>query len=90
MKNKLGKIENLKEYHKNGKLAYEFKVKSDGYSWEKTFDDRGNQTSYQDSRDNSWSATFDDQGNQTSYKNSYGEHWKRIYNEDGSYEQIKF
>ena len=62
MKNKLGKIENLKEYHKNGILAYEFRVKSDGFSWAITYDDKGRETSYENSDGFSDKTTYDNQG----------------------------
>ena len=88
MKNKLGKIENLKEYHENGKLAYVFEVIYNDYSYEATYDDQGNRTSCKDSNGESYEATFDDQGNVTSYKDLRGYSWKRIYKEDGTYEQI--
>ena len=87
MKNIFGKREDLTLYYKNGELAYRFIVVSDDYSWEATFDECGNQTSYKDSDDFSWVATYDDQNRITSYKDSDGDSWKRIYNENG-YEQI--
>ena len=81
MKNKLGKKENLKEYHKNGKLAYQFTVVSDVYSWEATYDNQGNETSYKNSDGFSTKATYDNQGNQTSYKNSDDDSWVATYDD---------
>ena len=83
MKNKLGKRENLKEYHENGKLAYVFRMVNDNYSWEKTFDIQGNQTSYKDSRCISWYRTYNNQGHITSLRNSSGFSWVATYDNLG-------
>jgi len=88
MKNKLGKRENLREYHENGKLAYEFMPCLNRYCYEATYDDKGNHTSYRTLEGFSWIKTFDSQNRVTSYKDSSGVYWKRIYNENGTYEQI--
>ena len=61
MKNKLGKRENLREYHENGKLAYEFVVSND-YPYERTFDDQGRQTSYKNSDGFSWKRIYNKNG----------------------------
>ena len=89
MKNKLGKTEDLKEYHKNGKLAYEFRVVRRNYSWEKTFDTQGNQTSFKDSDGYSWDSTYDHQGNETSYKDSRGISWYRTFDDQGRVTSFK-
>ena len=88
MKNIFGTQKNLREYHENGKIAYEFRVVSDDYSWEAAYDDQGNVTSFKDSDGFSCEKALDGLGRITSYKDSKGEHWKRIYNKDGTFEQI--
>ena len=91
MKNKLGKRENLREYHENGKLAYKFIVStvfSSDYSYEKTYDNQGRPTSCKDSKGYSWKKTYDNRGRITFFEDSSGVYWKRIYNENGTFEQI--
>ena len=90
MKNKLGKREDLKEYHENGELAYEFRVVTDSYCWERTYDNQGNKTSYKESVGYDWTATyFDDQGLATSFKDSSGFSWVRTYDNQGNVTSYK-
>ena len=49
MKNILGTQEDLKLYNKAGNLVYKFTKDSDGYSWERTYDENGNELTYKDS-----------------------------------------
>ena len=50
MLNKNGNTENLEEYHSNGKLSYQFLKRSNGYSYEYTFDKNGNTLTYKNSK----------------------------------------
>ena len=49
MLNKNGKREDLCEYHENGELAYEFYEGSEGFSYESTYDENGNELTYRNS-----------------------------------------
>ena len=79
MKNKLGKTEILKEYHKNGKLSYVFKIFPNGKFCKKTYDNRGNQTSFKDSSGFSCDSTYDNRGNETSYEDSDNFSWEKTF-----------
>ena len=58
--------------HKNSEVvAYRKKIYSNGFSWEKTYDERGNQLTYKDSSGFNWERTYDKEGNQLTYKDSY-------------------
>jgi hypothetical protein len=49
MKNALGTQENLKLYNKNGVMVYEFAKNSKGYWFKKTYAEKGNQLTYENS-----------------------------------------
>lgn len=49
MKNILNNEEDLKLYHKNGKVAYAFHKTSDGYWYEITYDSNENRLTYKNS-----------------------------------------
>jgi hypothetical protein len=49
MKNIQGTEEKLKLYHKNGEVAYYYYKDSNGYSWEYTFDEQGNERTFKNS-----------------------------------------
>ena len=59
-------------YHKNGEINISYLEVSNGYWWESTYDDNGNELTYKDS-DGYWrESTYDDNGNLLTYKNSKG------------------
>ena len=49
MKNIQGKEENLELFHTNGEVAYWYRILSDGYSCEYTFDENGDERTYKNS-----------------------------------------
>ena len=49
MKNILGTTEDLTFYNKEGALVYEFYAFSDGYSYERTYDENGDMLTYKNS-----------------------------------------
>ena len=65
MKNILGNTNDLELFNKEGKRVYEFKIYSDGYSYEYTYDENGKELTYK----NSTGYSYD---NQLTYKNSEG------------------
>ena len=91
MKNVLGTQEDLKLYHKNGKIAYTFYKNSAGYLLTHIYDQNGNLTSSVTSNDDAgvaWLKTYDNRRRITFYEDSDGVSWKRIYKEGGTCEQI--
>ena len=72
MKNILGTTEDLIQYHPNGRMSYEFKTYSDGFSYEYTRDEKGKILTYKDSNGFSYESTYDEQSNILTYKNSDG------------------
>ena len=85
MKNILGTSEDLKQYHSNGALKYKYFKNSDGCSWERTYDEKGNQLTFKDSKgDYSSERTYDENGNELTYKDSDGYSWERTYDENGN------
>ena len=63
MRNKLGLNESLEECHSNGEYSYIYRIGSDGYSCESTYDENGNKLTYKYSGGYSWERTYDENGN---------------------------
>lgn len=58
-------------YHKNSDVvAFEKFKDSNGVSYERTYDDKGNILTFKDSHGYSSERTYDDKGNELTYKNS--------------------
>ena len=72
MKNILGTTENLEFYNKDGVKVYEFKTNIYGYSYEKTYDEKGNILTHRNSNGHSYECTRDKFGYILTYKNSDG------------------
>ena len=72
MKNILGNTNNLELFNKKGKKLYEFITYSNGFSYERTYDEKGNVLTYKDSNGFSCEITYDEKGNRLTYKNSNG------------------
>tara|TARA_R110000737_G_scaffold44033_2_gene64444 strand:+ start:2678 stop:3136 length:459 start_codon:yes stop_codon:yes gene_type:complete len=72
MLNKNGNTENLEEYHSNGKLSYQFLKRSNGYSYEYTFDKNGNTLTYKNSKGYYCEYTRDKNGDELTFKDSDG------------------
>ena len=83
MKNILGTQEDLRLYNKAGNLVYKFTAKSNGSSYEYTYDKFGKLLTYKDSYDYSYEYTYDKNGNTLTYKNSDGYSYEYTYNENG-------
>ena len=78
MKNILGTQENLSLYNKDGNLIYEFCKNSSSYSYEKTYDENGNELTFKDSNGFWCEMTYDSNGNVLTLKDSRGAIIKRI------------
>jgi len=86
MKNAFGTQENLKLYHKNGEIAYNF-FKSGGILFCKIiYNENGRETSYEDSNGYSWEKTYHETlcNIQTSFKDSEGFWWNKTHDEAGN------
>ena len=60
-------------YHKNSEVvAFERFKDSNGFSFERTYNDEGNILTYKDSNGFSYESTYDDKGNELTFKNSNG------------------
>jgi len=58
-------------YHKNSdEVAFERFEDSNGFSYECTYDDKGNVLTYKNSNGFSYECTYDEQGNELTYKDS--------------------
>ena len=84
MKNIQGTEEELKLYHKNGKLAYWFNKGSNGYSSESTYDKNGKQLTFKNSDGYSYEYTYDKNGNRLTFKDSNDYSWERTYDKQGN------
>jgi YD repeat-containing protein len=83
MKNVFGKQEELELFNKEGELVYEFKQLGEGWS-ETTYDEKGNQLTFKNSK-GFWSEyTYDDNGNKLTYKNSEGFWSEYTYDKNGN------
>jgi hypothetical protein len=49
MVNKYGKKKKLIQYHSNERMSYNFDIDTDGYCFEYTYDDKGNELTYKNS-----------------------------------------
>ena len=78
-------MKTVKYYHKNSDvIAYEKIIKEDGYWFERTYDEKGNQLTFKDS-DGYWNErTYDEKGNELTFKNSDGYWNEKTYNEKGN------
>ena len=89
--NKQGKKEDLKLYNKDGVCIYEYKQHSNG-DWNKwTYNDNGDETSYENSTGYWNKCTYNDNRQITFYENSNGYWIKYTYNNNGqktSYEDF--
>ena len=72
MKNILGTQEDLRLYNKAGNLVYKFTAKSNGSSYEYTYDKFGKVLTFKDSNGFWWERTYDDDGEVLTFKNSNG------------------
>ena len=68
MRNKLGKNESLEERHSNGEMSYKYYIDSNGYSYERTYDENSNELTYKNSEGDSCEFTYDENGNRLTYK----------------------
>jgi YD repeat-containing protein len=72
MKNALGTEKDLELFNKTGQRVYKYYKDSDGISYEKTYDESGNELTYKDSDGFSYEKTYDESGNELTYKDSDG------------------
>ena len=84
MKNILGTTDDLELFYKDGDMAYQYNKNSDDYSWESTYDERGNELTYKDSNDYWEERTYDEMGNVLTYNSSKGYSDERTYDEKGN------
>ena len=84
MKNKLGKNENLTEYHSNREISYWYHTLSNDLSIEITYDEGGNELTYKNSEGDSCESTYDENGNVLTHKDSYGNSSESTYDENGN------
>ena len=82
--NALGAFENLELFDKNGNIVYKFLTYINDYWSKYTYDEKGNELTYENSEDYWWKSTYDEKGNQLTYEDSKGYWWKRTYNEKGN------
>jgi hypothetical protein len=82
MKNALGKDEDLILYNKKGVMVYECYKVSDNYSRKITYDENGNELTFEDSDNYSRKKTFDKNSNELTFENSYGYSRKRTYDKN--------
>jgi YD repeat-containing protein len=84
MKNIFGTTENLQLFDKDGKIVYDFYKDSNGFSYERTFNSRGNILTCKDSNGYSYETTYDSNGNVLTHKNSYGDSSEYTYDSNGN------
>jgi len=84
MKNIQGKKEDLKLYNDKGVLVYKYYTHSNGFWFERTYDDNGNELTCKYSNGDWFESTYDDKGNQLTYKKSTGYWWERTYDGMGN------
>jgi len=73
MKNIKGTEENLELFNNNGVKVYEYFKKSNGFSYEFTYDSNGKVLTFKDSNGYWYEFTYDSNGKVLTYKNSNGE-----------------
>lgn len=74
-----------KYYHKNSDVVAFKKIKnSNGYSWEATYDERGNPLTFKNLDGYSWEYTYDERGNKLTYKNSGDYSSESTYDKKGN------
>ena len=83
MKNILGTQEDLKLYNKAGVMIYNFREVIDGYSYECTFDENGNELTYKNSVGGSCEYTYNENGDRFTFKDSNGNSSEYTYDENG-------
>ena len=82
--NALGAFEDLELFDKNGNIVYKFLTNSDG-DWSKhTYDEKGNELTFENSKGGWWKSTYDEKGTQLTYEDSNDYWWKRTYDEKGN------
>jgi len=84
MKNALGKKNNLQLYNDNGVLVYKFYRHYQGFWYEYTYDDLGNELIYKDSLGDWHEFTYDNKGNALTYKDSNGFWCESTYDDLGN------
>ena len=84
MKNIKGTEENLDLFDKNGKKVYEYFKKSNGFSFEYTYDSQGNKLTYKDSKGTWYKYTRDSNGKELTYKNSDGYSYECTHDSQGN------
>jgi len=77
MKNVLGKNENLKLYNKEGILIYDYQIEIDGCTHKRTYDERGNVLTYEDSYGYFCWYTYDENNDKLTFNDSDGR--KRVF-----------
>ena len=83
MKNALGKNENLILLNEQGKKSYEYKIDSDGYWLERTYDENGNELTFKNSNGYWYECTYDKNGNYLTCKDSKGYWYEYTRDENG-------
>ena len=78
-------MKTIKYYHKNSDVvAFKKETYSDGYSYESTYDEKGNVLTYKDLFNYSEEHTYDENGNKLTFKDSNGCSYERTYDENGN------
>jgi len=72
MKNILGTQKDLELFNKASQRVYCYYKDSTGYSYEETYDERGNKLTFKNSEGHIWESTYDERGNELTFKNSNG------------------
>jgi hypothetical protein len=70
--NALGAFEDLNLFDKKGNIVYKFLTNSNDYWSKSTYNEKGNELTYEDSNDYWRKRTYDEKGNQLTYENSDG------------------
>jgi hypothetical protein len=83
--NALGAFENLELFDKNGNVVYKFLTYNSEDCWIKfTYNENGNQLTFEDSTDYWSKRTYDEKGNELTFEDSTDCWWKRTYDEKGN------
>jgi len=83
MKNALGKKESLKLYNDKGGLVYEFYKHPKGFWYERTFDNMGDELTFENSLGDWYEYTWNDNRNKLTYRNCHCYWYKKTFDDQG-------
>jgi YD repeat-containing protein len=82
--NALGAFEDLELFDKNGNVVYKFFTNSNDYWSKYTYDEKGNELTFENSKGDWWKSTYDEKGNKLTFEDADGYWWKYTYDEKGN------